>query len=167
MKQIDFEKVVKFAIRNYKLGNLHGIPHWQRVERNGFILLSTHKELMTDRNLTVIKLFAYLHDVCRDTNLKDPFHGERAALLVESIRSSLLFGLLDSDISNIVEACRTHNDTLKTGNLIIDMCFDADRLDLPRCGIMPNPDRMATTQGKFFANNMGIFNQRIREYEVL
>ena len=35
----------------------------------------------------------------------------------------------------------------------IDACFDADRLDLGRVGIDPDPERMATERGKEIANN--------------
>ena len=39
----------------------------------------------------------------------------------------------------------------KTGNPTIDACFDADRLDLGRVGVTPNPDRLATEKGKWMA----------------
>jgi hypothetical protein len=29
----------------------------------------------------------------------------------------------------------------------MNTCFDADRLDLPRVGITPDPDKMATKEG--------------------
>ncbi|MBR1788152.1 MAG: hypothetical protein IJ762_03025 [Bacteroidaceae bacterium] len=35
----------------------------------------------------------------------------------------------------------------RTGNITVDICFDADRLDLTRVGITPNPRRMATSLG--------------------
>ena len=35
----------------------------------------------------------------------------------------------------------------------IDACFDSDRLDLWRVGIIPDPDRLATEKGKEIARN--------------
>ena len=39
-------------------------------------------------------------------------------------------------------------------NPTIDACFDADRLDLGRVGITPDPNRMATEKGKEMAKNL-------------
>ena len=39
------------------------------------------------------------------------------------------------------------------GNATIDVCFDADRLDLGRVGILPEPEKMATKQGAYFAKH--------------
>ena len=40
-----------------------------------------------------------------------------------------------------------------SGNATIDVCFDADRLDLGRVGIFPEPEKMATKQGAYFAKH--------------
>lgn len=45
----------------------------------------------------------------------------------------------------------------RTGNPTIDACFDADRIDLMRVGIIPNPKRMTTMRGAFCAANMERF----------
>ena len=57
----------------------------------------------------------------------------------------------DEDVSLLERACRYHTTELRTGNPTIDVCFDADRLDLGRVGIVPNPKRMATEQGAYYA----------------
>lgn len=59
VSSFEIEPVKKFALQGWKLGNIHGLSHWQRVERNG-LLLATSKV-----NITVVRLFAYLHDKCR------------------------------------------------------------------------------------------------------
>ena len=58
----------------------------------------------------------------------------------------------DNDIHLLKEACRLHTVATKTGNPTIDACFDADRLDLRRVGIIPDPARMATKKGKKIAS---------------
>ena len=46
-----------------------------------------------------------------------------------------------------------------SGNATIDVCFDADRLDLGRVGIVPNPKRMATEQGAYYAANIYLIDE--------
>ena len=40
-----------------------------------------------------------------------------------------------------------HTIADRTGDITIDTCFDADRMDLLRVGIKPLPDRMASKKG--------------------
>ena len=60
---------------------------------------------------------------------------------------STLKELSDEDFHLLCEACRLHITIHKTGDPTIDACFDADRLDLWRVGIIPDPKRMATDIG--------------------
>lgn len=149
--QFDIEAIKQFTLKNWELGETHGLPHWQRVERNG-ILLAT-----PEVNTTVIRLFAYLHDKCRIDNGYDIEHGQRAANMLRDIRHTLLEKLTDDEYSLLSKACELHTTTLRTGNLTIDTCFDADRLDLERVGIIPHPSKMATSKGQYYAKNLEEF----------
>jgi uncharacterized protein len=102
----------------------------------------------------VVKAFAYIHDVERDNESDDWQHGPRAALLVDEIRSTVLCFLNDQEIEQLKEACRLHTLRYKTEDATVNACFDADRLDLGRVGITPNPDKMATVQGCILAEKM-------------
>lgn len=153
--KVEMDKVIALVSKDWKLGELHGMPHWQRVERNGQIL--AHSGV----NPFVVKLFAYFHDACRESNHSDIEHGNRAAKLVESLRGSLLKELTRQEFEQLKTACELHTTTLCTGDPTIDVCFDADRLDLVRCGVTPIPEQMATLQGKFYASNMSYFNSLI------
>ena len=68
----------------------------------------------------------------------------------------------------LCKACELHTVCHCTGNPTIDACFDADRLDLMRVGITPDPERMATERGKFYAANLEQFftdtGRRYRDY---
>ena len=144
-----------FALEGWTLGKTHGLPHWQRVERNG-ILLSLKEYnggfyLRGDINIKVVRLFAYLHDKCRLSNHNDWKHGERAAEMLYVIRGSLLKDLTDEEFYLLEKACRFHTTMHRIGNPTIDICFDADRLDLGRVGVEPYPIKMATERGKFYA----------------
>lgn len=99
------------------------------------------------RSMEVVLCFAYLHDVERQSDGYDVEHGPRAAELIDQIRYSVLSFLDDKQIGLLKDACTFHTTCPKTGNPTIDACFDSDRLDLPRAGIIPDPDKMATKEG--------------------
>ena len=65
----------------------------------------------------------------------------------------------DEEVSLLESACRYHTTAHRTGNPTIDVCFDADRLDLGRVGILPDPKRMATKQGAYYASNIHLINK--------
>ena len=83
----------RWAVRRWTLGPLHGVAHWERVERNGLLLATP------ECDVTVIRLFAYLHDSCRENDGYDLEHGPRAALMMESLRDNLLKDLSDEQFS--------------------------------------------------------------------
>lgn len=123
------------------LGTTHGVEHWDRVAKFGEMLFTEG----ADRD--VIMAFAYLHDSERKDNGEDLNHGKRASIFIDTIRDSKLFFLNDSQIAKLKRACELHTIEHRTGDMTIDICFDADRMDLLRVGIKPLPDRMATKQG--------------------
>ena len=148
LASLDIEAIKQFALKDWELGETHGLSHWQRVERNGIILATS------EVNIMVVRLFAYLHDKCRIDNGYDVEHGKRAAIMINGIRHTLLKELTDNEFELLSKACELHTTTLRTGNLTIDTCFDADRLDLERVGIIPYPNKMATSKGQYYAKNL-------------
>ena len=144
------EKLRVYAIKHSKMGSgsVHGIAHWDRVSKNADSLWTS------DVNLLVVKAFAYIHDVERDDDSYDFQHGPRAAALVDEIRDIELAFLNDGEIRQLKKACELHTTTWRTEDATVNACFDADRLDLGRVGIMPDPDKMATVQGRIMAEKM-------------
>ena len=149
-KNVYIRSVREYAIKHYQIGynSIHGISHWDRVARNADFLWTS------DVNRMVVKAFAYIHDVERVNENDDPQHGPKAAKLVDEIRSSVLSFLNGQEIELLKEACRLHTTTLRTEDATVNACFDADRLDLGRVGITPNPNKMATIQGRILAEKM-------------
>ena len=141
------EEIRRYVQARWTLGALHGIGHWDRVYENG------QKLLTPDVNPLVVGLFAYLHDSCRIDDGEDINHGQRAAVWIDTLRNTYLKDVSDEKIELLQEACRLHTTALKTGNPTIDACFDSDRLDLWRVGIIPDPARLATEKGKEIASN--------------
>tara|TARA_R110002073_G_scaffold37066_3_gene107644 strand:- start:275 stop:736 length:462 start_codon:yes stop_codon:yes gene_type:complete len=120
----------------------HGSSHWARVKQNG-LLLAEH----TRADCEVVELFAFIHDSCRRNEHKDPDHGPRAADYAERLRFEKLLELNDMQFQQLKRACAGHTHETRSADITIASCWDADRLDLPRVGIIPDPHRMATEIG--------------------
>jgi uncharacterized protein len=138
--QIDFQQVVRAAKGRFVLGlhGIHGVAHWQRVRENG-LRIARH----SGASPLIVELFAYLHDCCREDDGSDPGHGERAADFTRSLRGTLIH-LGDEDFALLHEAIRDHEFGRTRGLVTILTCWDADRLDLGRVGMRPNPIYLCT-----------------------
>lgn len=151
----DFAKLQElvFAQRSIEENSVHGLDHWSQVEFNGIFLAAK-----TRADVEVVRLFALFHDSRRESDFHDSGHGARGAELAKSWLGKH-FTLEGERFKLLYLACRDHTDVLSSGNPTIDTCFDADRLDLGRVGIYPDPEKMATEFGKKIA-------RRAREEEV-
>jgi uncharacterized protein len=145
----DFEAVWERAEDVFALGahSLHGPDHWRRVEAHGLEIAAR-----SGADLTVVRLFAALHDSMRWTEGGDLEHGHRAAELAAGLQGDV-FQLDDKQLELLLEACRHHNLGRVSSHPTIGCCWDADRLDLPRVGIQPDPRFMSTAAGRSFAQN--------------
>ncbi|MCK5448295.1 MAG: hypothetical protein KAJ43_09125 [Gemmatimonadetes bacterium] len=146
---IEFEKnpdgvltpgLLKAIVGQYSLPwrGTHGLPHWARVLENG-LRIAEH----TDGDPVVIALFAVLHDACRLNEGWDRGHGRRGADLAAALRGNV-YVLDDRRFDLLHYACVHHTDGLTDGDPTVRSCWDADRLDLGRVHITPDPGRMAT-----------------------
>ena len=121
----------------------HGAPHWARVRLNG-LELARH----TGASTKVVELFAFVHDSCRQDEWVDHGHGHRSALYVEELRASATILISNEEAEMLAIACRDHSDGKTKGDVTIQTCWDADRLDLGRVGIRPDPARMCTAAAR-------------------
>jgi uncharacterized protein len=144
MASLITQGLITFARREFRLawGGIHGAPHWSRVRRNGLILAE-----LTGANRRVVEYFAFIHDLGRLNDNHDPEHGHRAALIAERIAGDLI-EVSDHELELLAQACRTHSDGRIDGDITIQTCLDADRLDLGRVGIKPCPTRLCTPIAK-------------------
>jgi uncharacterized protein len=129
----------RFALR-WK--GIHGAAHWARVRWNGRALAER-----TGANRTVVELFALVHDVCRQNDHHDPQHGARAAEFVHQLRGSVIW-ISDAEAALLAYACTHHSDGYTEADVTIQTCWDADRLDLGRVGIRPQPRYLCTPAAK-------------------
>jgi uncharacterized protein len=134
------ERLVAALRPGYRLrwDGIHGWPHWVRVRENGARLA-----IVTGADLDVVHAFALLHDVARRNDAHDPKHGARAAALIDELPDGLL-GLDRSQLEQLTFACAHHTEGLLEADVTIQTCWDADRLDLGRVGIEPEPGRLCT-----------------------
>lgn len=125
------------------LSGIHGIDHWHRVHENG-VYLAKH----SGGNTAVVRLFAYLHDCCRESDGFDPAHGKRAADFAKSIREQHLAALSDDAFELLYFACEYHERGRVSDDPTVGSCWDSDRLDLGRVGIRPNPKLLSTERAR-------------------
>ncbi len=133
-------ELIQFARGEFRLDweGIHGAPHWARVRHNGLALAE-----LTGANSRVVEYFAFIHDLGRENDNHDPEHGYRAALVAEKIAGDLI-DVSQVELGLLMEACHGHSDGLLEADVTVMTCWDADRLDLGRVGIRPDPSRLCT-----------------------
>ena len=117
---------------------IHGVSHWRRVRENGLRLAK-----ISGADTAVVEYFAFLHDIKRLNDGRDPRHGQRAADFARTIRTTLIH-LDDVQFEQLAYACAEHTRGLTHTDITIGTCWDADRLDLARVDIIPDPKRLCT-----------------------
>lgn len=118
---------------------LHGVGHWQRVALAADLLARD----VPGANPWVAFLFAVVHDALRLSDGSDPDHGSRAAALVRTLGGEAL-ALDVRELELLAAACEGHAEGATTPDPAIGLCWDADRLNLWRVGVVPRPDLLST-----------------------
>ena len=138
-------ELVRVVASHYPLSTrgAHGPAHWFRVRQIGLRLAEE-----TGASPAVVELFALFHDSQRENEHRDPGHGVRGAALATQFREREVFQVSDREMNLLLEACRHHTDGETEAEVTIQTCWDADRLDLGRVGIVPRPDKLCTSTAK-------------------
>ena len=141
---MNLKPILQAILEDYALplNGDHGVTHWARVLENGLRLAEE-----TGANLGVVQLFAVLHDSRRINEVTDPEHGPRAAEFATELCGSV-FDLEDHEFRLLHRACECHTHERNHPDVTIQACWDSDRLDLGRVGIMPHPSRLCTEVAK-------------------
>lgn len=95
----------------------------------------------------MVELFVFFHDSCRENDSNDPFHGKRAAIFAESIRDTH-YSINDDQFKVFSYACEYHISGRYQEDVTIATCWDSDRLDLARVGIVPDTEYLFTDYAK-------------------
>lgn len=129
----------------------HGLPHWQRVAANGLRLLQAGEP----GDPVVVLLFSILHDAMRATDEPgEPRHGEFGADLARYLNGESVHWLPDSPqpviflsderLELLTRAIEDDDLGTTTTDPTLAVCWDADRLDVWRSGVKPDPRRLST-----------------------
>jgi uncharacterized protein len=147
------ERLIKRLAVDSKMfhSRLHGIDHWKRVEKNGLRLARSARPSGADP--MIVTCFAYLHDCMRMNEGHDPEHGKRGAEYAKGLRGEII-DLTDEQFEILTVACTWHTAGRETLNITIAICWDADRLDLGRVGIVPSAGHLLTDEAKRIANGL-------------
>jgi uncharacterized protein len=120
----------------------HGVAHWARVLEYGLRLANA-----TGADIEVVQLFAVFHDSKRVKETSDPDHGRFGAEFAAELRGQV-FDLPDKGFGLLYRACAGHTHGRTHPDITVQTCWDADRLDLGRVGVMPHASRLCTDASK-------------------
>jgi uncharacterized protein len=113
--------------------SLHGETHWRAVISCGLRISE-----QTVANRKVVFAFGLIHDSQRLDDGYDFAHGQRAAASLGGLRT--LPDLLSAgEIDLLARACQDHENGLVSADPTIGCCWDADRINLWRVGVAPDP----------------------------
>jgi uncharacterized protein len=140
---------------------LHGPAHWARVHRFAKVLL--RREQVPAEAQTCVLLFAWLHDLAREDDEGTRTHAVDGATQLDRILPAIDEPLSVDQREILRGAIHYHSDGMLAHEavqaglfervtwptdlvaLTVACCWDADRLDLPRVGIAPDPALMSTS----------------------
>ena len=125
--------------------SIHGLYHWQTVERNGLYLAK-----FTGADVKVVSYFAYFHDCMRENEHDDPKHGARGSRYAKKHKQ--LLDLTDEQLAMLCRACSGHTHGRQSACATVSTCWDADRLDLGRVGIVPDSRYLFSDEAKRIAD---------------
>jgi uncharacterized protein len=140
---LNLKPIIDTILQDYALplDGPHGVSHWARVLENGLRLAQNNRA-----NIEVVQLFAIFHDARRVNENVDDGHGMRGAELAAKLRG--MFSLSDQDFDILYVACADHTEGKIEGDITVQTCWDADRLDLGRVRIMPEQTKLCTDAAK-------------------
>lgn len=166
--EISSVNMIERIARTAPLGDspCHGFRHWLTVLSNGMAIIDGTPALQSNAFKLTMALFALFHDVRRETEGSCNQHGKMASIyLLKGLEPEIaqwLYPTFGTDcVSLAAHACELHticdvpsrSPLFRAGHavspimgklseseaLIIGACLDADRLDLERVGITPDP----------------------------
>lgn len=143
---INVPALTKYLKQHFRLDwkGIHGAPHWARVLVNGTKLARAE-----GARLDVVTLFAFLHDHERLDDWTDIDHGQRAVENARTLRADGSYFTIDDkgfDLLCRAMAGHSHGGTIE--DITVQCCYDADRLDLGRVYVMPDPKYLCTKTAK-------------------
>ena len=125
---------------------IHSSAHWFKVAQLGVAIA-----LAEGGDPVIPLLFGLYHDCRRENDGYDYDHGKRAAELINSHFESGDLKISLEQCASLKYACYRHSEGRVSMDINISACWDADRLDLPRCGTQTDPEFLGTKTAKKMA----------------
>ena len=125
---------------------IHGFKHWRTVEKNGLYLAQ-----FNNGDPQIISYFAYFHDCMRINEYIDDGHGIRGGRY--ALKNKDLLNLNDDQLDTLYRACAGHTVGKNPSCDTIGCCWDADRLDIRRVGIVPEEQFFYTYEARDMVSN--------------
>jgi len=123
---------------------VHGEAHWRAVAWTYLDLVP----LVPGADAEVGLLFGLCHDAMREHDGHDPDHGPRAAAMVRTLAAEGLLALESDRLRTLARAIENHTGGPPTSHPTIGLCQDADRLNLWRCSVRPDPRFLSTVAAR-------------------
>jgi len=98
-----------------------------------------------------VSYFALFHDARRLDDGTDPRHGPRGAAFARELHAAGLVALDEGQLETLCLACHGHTHVTHSDDPTVGTCWDADRLDLTRLGIAPDPRLLNTDKARQLA----------------
>lgn len=121
----------------------HSSGHWFHVSQLGVLLAQ-----LEGADTVVPLLFGFYHDCRRENDGYDPGHGPRASELVREHFEKGWLRITEDQMELLVYACEFHTSGRHHNSKTVGVCWDADRLTLPRVGTQTNPEYLNTETAK-------------------
>lgn len=141
------EKNIKERFGQNCDSSIHGYEHWKRVENVGHMLCGSEG---VDKMF--VTLFSYFHDSCRVDDSVDTRHGQVAANYAKSLRG-VCYDMGQEDFDLLYTSIYFHSHPMVTNNASVGVCWDSDRIDLVRVGLIPKIEYMSTKSAKKYLEN--------------
>ena len=141
---------------------IHGPAHWSRVRRFGSVLAEA--EALPDAARACVEIFAWVHDLARRHDGGGNEHAIEGAAYIDQVVPAIFGPLPREQMETIRVAILYHSDGMTAREAseadvfpdvtwqpelvvaTVGCCWDADRLDLPRVGIIPEARFMSTAR---------------------
>jgi uncharacterized protein len=141
---MEYSFLLPIILEQYPLDPLgiHGLFHWARVAENGLRLA-----VNTGADPRIVELFAWFHDARRVNDGTDPDHGVRGAEFARDVCGQR--GILSAAaVDTLHYACSNHSQLVGAADITSQTCWDADRLDMARTGMLPDPAFLGTAAAR-------------------
>jgi uncharacterized protein len=142
----EFDRLLRevLARATHRESMLHGEAHWRAVTYTALELAP----LVAGADVVVGFVFGLMHDSQRVHDGHDPGHGPRAARVALDLHAEGALAISPRRLDLLMTAMDGHTAGRRSSDPTTGMCWDADRLNLWRIGVMPRAEFLSTSAAR-------------------